>query len=79
MEKNQNDFDLDYKGSTIKVQRRVVAGSQILFRATFPDNRLPLVLTRATRSDTTRHWTSIPEGRYEEAQAIGPLIEAYFK
>jgi hypothetical protein len=79
VEKNQNEFDVSLEGIVIKVQRRIVAGNQILFRAIFPDARQPLLLTRASRLDGSRHWTSIPEGRYDEAQAIGPLIEAYFK
>lgn len=78
MERNQNSFELDYKGGKIHVQRHQVE-RQTIYRVIFPDKRRPLVLTRATGTDVGKHWTSIPEGRLSEAQEIGPLIQEYLK
>ena len=71
-------FDLVYNGIPIKVKEHHV-NSQILFIMQFSDNTPNLVLTRATGSEIGKHWTSIPEGRLKEAEAIGPLIAEYIK
>jgi len=46
---------------------------------TFSINRTPLVVTRALHSNAYRFWTSIPEGRQQEAEEVGALISEYFK
>lgn len=78
MERSQDNFELDYKGGKIKVSRHSI-GNQVIFKIIFPDNRRPLVVTRAKHADAYKFWTSIPEGRLREAQEIGPLIVEYFK
>jgi hypothetical protein len=78
MEKSQNDFTLDFKDGTIRVQRHSI-GAQVIFRVTFSNKRTPLVLTRALHSNAYRFWTSIPEGRQQEAEEVGALISEYFK
>jgi hypothetical protein len=79
MENSPNVFELDFKDGKIKVQRHTIGGTQIIYRVVFSDGRLPLALTRATGKEIGKHWTSVPEGRFEEAQEIGPLIEQYYK
>ena len=69
-------FELDYHGSKVKVQEHNVNGTTV-FRLVFPDSRKPLVITRATRSNYTDFWTSIPEGRQKEAEEIGALISEH--
>ncbi|TKK64851.1 hypothetical protein FC093_21600 [Ilyomonas limi] len=76
MNNNGGNFELAYKGSNLKVQEHQVAG-QTIFRIVFPDSRKPLVVTRATRSNYTDFWTSVPEGRQQEAEEIGALISEY--
>ena len=71
-------FDLVYNGMPIKVKEHHV-NSQILFIVQFSDNTPNLVLTRATGTEIGKHWTSIPEGRLKEAEAIGPLIADFIK
>lgn len=66
-------FDLVYNGIPIKVKEHHV-NSQVLFIVQFSDNRPNLVLTRATGTEIGKHWTSIPEGRLKETEAVGPLI-----
>jgi len=77
MNQDESSFELDYKGGKIRVQRHQVE-RQTIFRVVFSDKRPPLVLTRATGTEIGRHWTSIPEGRFNEAQEIGSLIQEYF-
>lgn len=79
MDKDLNDFIISYNGVNIQVQRRALSSGPVIFRVNFPDRRQSLVLTRATGTEIGRHWTSIPEGRLQEAADIGELIEAYFK
>jgi hypothetical protein len=78
MEKSQNDFILDFMDGAIRVQRHSI-GAQVIFRVTFSNKKSPLVLTRALHSNTYRFWTSIPEGRQDEAEEVGILISEYFK
>ena len=44
-----------------------------VYIANFVDAQ-PLVLVRASDANSGRFWTSVPEGRQELAQRIGPLI-----
>jgi hypothetical protein len=78
MEKDQNNFVLDFKEGKINVQRHSISG-QTLFKISFSDKRSPLVITRALHANMHRFWTSIPEGRQREAEEVGPLISEYFK
>lgn len=78
MEKDLNNFELDFKGGKVKVQKHSI-GAQVIFRIQFSEGRTPLVITRATHADAFRFWTSVPEGRQKEAEEIGLLIAAYFK
>ncbi len=77
MNQNQKYFVLEYKGTKIQVQRHEIE-SKTIYRVVFSDKRPPLILTRATGTEIGNHWTSIPEGRFNEAQQIGPLIQEYF-
>lgn len=69
-------FELNFNESKIKVQEHNVNGTTV-FRIVFPDSRKPLVVTRASRSNYTDFWTSIPEGRQKEAEKIGALISEH--
>lgn len=69
-------FELPYKDGTLKIQEHTVADTPV-FRIVFPDRTQPLVVTRAMRSNYTDFWTSIPEGRQQEAEEIGVLISEH--
>jgi hypothetical protein len=71
-------FEIEsYKGKLI-VETMNLPG-QVLFKVFFPDNTRPVVICRATNFNQAKFWTSVPEGRQIEAEAIGPLIEQYFR
>lgn len=78
MEKDQNNFALDFKEGKINVQRHSIGG-QTLFKINFSDKRNPLIVTRVLHANAHRFWTSIPEGRQKEAEEVGPLISEYYK
>jgi hypothetical protein len=78
VEEKNKIFELDFEGGKIRVQPHSVAG-QVIFRVVFSDGRPPLVLTRAKGSSLGIHWTSIPEGRFNEAQQVGSLLQEYYK
>ena len=78
MEKNENNFTLNFHDGTIDVHRHAI-GNQVIFRVTFSNKRAPLVVTRALHANAYRFWTSIPEGRQNEAEEVGALISEYFK
>ncbi len=78
MDESKNNFNLVLKGLEIAVERHYI-GSQTIFRISFPDKRSPLIVTRANRPQTGKFWSSIPEGRQQEAEEVGILISNYFK
>lgn len=78
MENSENKFQLDFRDGKIQVQRHSVGG-QVVFRVAFSDGRAPLILTRANHANAHKFWTSIPEGRQDEADQVGPLISEYYK
>lgn len=55
MERDQNKFELDFKGGIIQV-RRLSMGTDVIFRIVFSDKRAPLVVTRATHSNAYKFW-----------------------
>lgn len=70
-------FEIEKDGQKILVSEHTVNDQQI-YRLTFDNDRVPLVITRAV----TWHgelWTSIPQGRQQEAEEFGKLIADYLK
>jgi hypothetical protein len=71
-------FEIDYQGTIAKVSEHYI-GEERIFRVGFPDGRKTLILTVALDRDKRKFWTSLPQGRQQEASEIGPLIAMYFK
>jgi len=68
----ENSFTVEYNSQTVKIREMLISGSPA-FIAWFPD-QAPLVLVRANDANSDRFWTSVPEGRQQLAEEIGPLI-----
>lgn len=66
------NFDIGYEGQHLSVSEHHIGGGSV-FHVVFADNTEPLVLT-LTKGPSSSFWTSIPEGRQNEAEAIGELI-----
>ena len=73
-----DDFQITIAGQILDISVRN-AHERVLFIVTFPDKRPGLVLTRLVNLNDKKVWTSIPQGRMEEAQLIGPEIVKHFK
>jgi hypothetical protein len=75
----EETHEANYRGGKIKFQRHTIGGHTTVYRIAFSDGRPPLVITRAVGEEIGKHWTSIPEGRFNEAEEMGLIIEDYFK
>jgi len=70
-------FSINYKKKAIEVIPKKI-GRDWVYIVRFPDARPPLMVTRATKEKGGHFWTSVPEGRQEEAEIYGKLIEQYY-
>ncbi|MCX2429884.1 hypothetical protein [Pedobacter sp. GR22-10] len=78
MELFENEhFQVDLNGLILQIKEHDV-GNQQVFHISFPDQRNPLVIHKAS-TVKGKVWMSIPQGRQKEAEEIGDLITAYFK
>lgn len=71
-------FTITYKNTKMEVERLALP-NYTAFRVTFSSERMALVVARATNANASKFWTSIPEGRQQEAEGMGKLIEEYFQ
>lgn len=79
MTETQNEiFDLQFGVTNIRVERLDIPG-QTFFRVKFSNEIPPLTLLRATNAKEERFWTSVPEGRQQLAEQLGPIIEDYYR
>jgi hypothetical protein len=69
-------FEITYGSTTIAVERFSI-GKTIAYKAVFSSKRQPLIITKANNFELSKFWTSIPEGRQQEAEGLGELIEDY--
>jgi hypothetical protein len=74
---NNERFEVIYKNQTLPVEVITLAANT-LFRVSLIE-KISLIITRAMGDNGKKFWTSIPEGRQVEAEAIGPLIEAWYR
>lgn len=72
-------YETAYRGGKIRFQRHTIGGHTPVYIIAFSDGRPPLKITRAVGKNIGTHWTTIPEGRFDEAEEIGLIIEDFFK
>lgn len=70
-------FDLDFGTGKIRVEELSLPG-QTFFRVNFSNGIPDLTLLRATNFHDEKFWTSVPEGRQQLAEQVGPLLEEYY-
>ena len=70
-------FNIQYKGQQVDVQILDI-GNQRIYKVNFPSGT-PLLMTRAKNAEGIYFWTSVPEGKQNLAEEIGPLIEPILK
>jgi hypothetical protein len=69
---------IELNGVSISFQRLDLP-DYIAFRVTFSSKREPIIVAKTSDIDGKPFWTSVPEGRQREAEAIGKLIESNLK
>ncbi len=74
MDSFPSELHVEYHGTRVLVRQITIAGS-IVYHMLFADNRKPLVATIANKRNGSPFWTSVPEGRQQEAEELGALIE----
>jgi hypothetical protein len=71
-----NHFKIDIEGFLLTVTAHIVNNDEV-FRIVFSDERPPLVVFEALSAKP--FWTSIPQGRQQEAAFFGAKIADYLK
>ncbi|MET3982022.1 hypothetical protein ABIB62_004638 [Mucilaginibacter sp. UYP25] len=71
-------FEIEYKGSVTKVTEAEIKKRRI-FHIMYANRKKPLTITIGRDNTDVKFWTSIPEGRQEEAEEVGKLIAAYIR
>lgn len=78
MREIEPSFDLELEGHTITVTEHELKGKRV-FYIDFKGWKKPLVITVALTNREEKFWTSIPEGRQQEAEQIGKLIANHIR
>jgi hypothetical protein len=73
----ETGLELDYKGVRVVV-RKVLVQQTEFYRVLFADKRPPLMITTAKNHLGRVFWTSMPEGRLEEANDIAMLVDEHY-
>ena len=76
MQKSADPFEFDYHGQGIQVQPRLVVRDWV-YALYFEDGRSPLIITQAKANHGGKFWTSLPEGRLAEAEALGAYVASF--
>lgn len=71
-------FDIRYKNTFLYI-KKVSVDKQTLYAVHFSSPRKPIVLTQAVNANGETFWTSVPQGRQDEAIGIGKLIDEYYQ
>jgi hypothetical protein len=71
-------FEIEYEGETVQVTEAEIRDRRI-FHLAYTNGRKPLTITVARDNKDVKFWTSIPEGRQEEAEKAGKLIAAFIR
>lgn len=71
-------FDMELNGQVVRVSDHTIKSARV-FHIVYPDRKPALNITIAENSDGVRFWTSLPEGRQEEAEFAGKAVAAYIR
>ena len=70
------NFTVQWDDQLLNVAEHYVGGQQV-FRVVFADGRPPIVVAKANAMGSLM-WMSIPQGRLQEAEIVGKLIQKHF-
>jgi len=71
-------FDIELYGQTTRVTVHNIRSARV-FRLISHNSRPPLNIIIAETTDGGKFWTSLPEGRQEEAELAGKVIASYIR
>jgi hypothetical protein len=71
-------FEVELNGQMVRVSDHTIKSARI-FHIVYPNRKPALNITIAENSDGLKFWTSLPEGRQEEAEFAGKAIAAYLR
>lgn len=71
-------FDIEIAGQLAHVTFHKIKAAKV-FHLSFDSRRPSLNITVAINDDGSKFWTSVPEGRQEEAEFAGKIIAAYLR
>ena len=71
-------FEVELNGQIVQVSEHRIKSARV-FHIVYPIRKPPLNITIAEDSDGFKFWTSLPEGRQEEAEFAGKVIAAYIR
>jgi hypothetical protein len=71
-------FEVELNRQTIRVSDHTIKSARV-FQIVYPDRKPDLNITIAEDTDGLKFWTSVPEGRQEEAEFAGKAVAAYLR
>jgi len=74
----EEPFELEFDGNLIGIREHQIAERRV-FHVDFKGCRKALAITVGLNRKEEKFWTSVPEGRQDEAEKIGRLIAQYIR
>lgn len=71
-------FDIEVEGQPVQVTVHKIKSAKV-FHLVFKGKRRALNVTVGTDDEGGKFWTSVPEGRQEEAELAGKVIATYLR
>lgn len=71
-------FEVELNGQIVQVSGRKIKSARV-YHIVYPNSKQPLNITIAEDIDGVKFWTSLPEGRQEEAEFAGKIIAMYIR
>lgn len=71
-------FEIMLDEQPVQVSVHIIKSAKV-FHLVYPSLQEPLNLTIANADDGSKFWTSLPEGRQEEAEVAGKVIASYLR
>lgn len=66
-------FELEFEGIRVQVAEHEIGGKRV-FHIDFKGLKKALTITVARSRNDEKFWTSVPQGRQQEAEQIGRLV-----
>jgi hypothetical protein len=75
---NPKIFEIQLNRQTVTVSDHKIKSARV-FHLVYSDGKSPLNITIAENNEGQKFWTSLPEGRQEEAEVAGKVIAEYIR